>query len=175
MALDVLQSNTTKLIIIRTVTIFLIGFFSLHSFAISGKKKNHHKPSEIDWSLQDEWLKQETRCHPLVQEIKEAGLDIHEIAFPSKTPPKNFRSHKLNELFNEFLFHVQNWLEIHNFHGDPVIRGHESGILPENSKTSIRNYITRNDPLLIPALTHLIFIAQHKQLLHKNELQILNV
>ncbi len=161
MVLCIFSSSSTKHTLIKIVIFILVGLLSLQCHAGRGRKKSATPYAAASWKPWNDWLEQEPRCRDLVKEIKEQGLEIHEIAFPVYDLPKGFTSPKLHQLLNDLINHVEEWLETYNFLSAPSINGHEHGQLPQEPSQTLLNYINQRDPILIPALIHLIYIARH--------------
>ena len=147
--------------ILSRLLIVLLGVLISMTCQAVGRGAKKTKTSE-EWAPYEQWLELEPRCKQLVADIKKANMPLYQVAFASEGTPEFFRSTRLQELLNDVLTYAGEWLESQNFKGAPTVKGYEGVPLPKNATNLLLDYITTQDSILLPALTHLIHLARSK-------------
>ena len=121
--------------------------------------KQYESVGDESWKPFEQWLEQTERCQPVIAKIKKEGMPLRKIAFPAEGSPDFFPVASLQTLFNDFLHQLSGWLESCGYYGAPHIDGYNSGVLPQDAKNDFLDHVTKADPILMPALVHLIHLA----------------
>ena len=142
--------------------VFMVSACLIATCLVCGQVFAGKPQSRSTDSLWSRWLKQEKRSvvQALWEEIQKTDLPHWQIIIPQKGTPKFFRAVIVQELYNDLLTYLDEWLESQGFQVVPKVGGYRKGTLPEDPVDDFLNYVAAQDAVLFPSLVHLIHIAR---------------
>ncbi len=132
------------------------------------REKAETSGDNSSWEEFDQWMQCSERCSKLKNRVGESEHEftMREVCFPEAEPPSYFRSKTLHLLINDLVYYLQMRLEESGFEPAPKLSGYYGGQLPgksaQESSEQVIAFVQDQDPLLLPSLTHLIYLARYE-------------
>lgn len=115
-----------------------------------------------DWEVHESWLHTDERVYQLTQDVEAAGFSARQVAFPTAGTPAFFRAAKFQELFNDLLAYLDDWLYEHGIIYPPIEESYDHKLLPNKPLEDFLSHVTWHDALLMPSLSYYIHTALSK-------------